>query len=375
MIQRKIRILFTIPNFVTAGSGREMVNIIERLDKDIFEPLICVETEGGATFEELQSKGYTILVNHFTVRNAKRVVGILSAARQIANDFKKYKIDIWQSFNWSSDFSEVLIARFSGAKYVYVKKNMNWGRRAWKVKSFFSAAIVARNTTMFRTFFKAPYLNRKTFYIPGGVDTQKFYKNRNTDIRTKYHIPENGFLITCVAQLVRVKNQLIIVKAGAELKDVYVLLVGATRDEEYVRELNSLIDELEIRDRVRLTGPMPNVAELLNASDAFVLPTTTIGGHEEGSPVALLEAMASEVPCIASNVSGNRDLVNTNETGILFQSDNLAELIASISKFMKEPEYAATMAANARKQVLEENTLEIEAGTFITMYKKILRIK
>jgi glycosyltransferase involved in cell wall biosynthesis len=228
---------------------------------------------------------------------------------------------------------------------------------------------------MFRTFFKAPYLNRKTFYIPGGVDTEKFNKNRNTAIRTKYEIPQNSFLVTCVAQLVKIKNQLLLINAAAELKEVYVLLIGAARDEEYVTELKSLIGELQIQDRVLLAGSIPNVAELLNASDVFVLPTSNEGGHEEGSPVALLEAMASELPCIASNVAGNRDVVNTNETGILFQPDNLTELIASIKKYLKEPEYGRTMASNARKQVLEENTLEIETNSFITMYKKILRIK
>ena len=374
MQKPKIRILFTIPNFVTAGSGREMVNIIERLDKNIFEPMICVETEGGAVFEELQLKGYKVVVNCFTV-HAKGIVGVISNARQIANSFKQYKIDVWQSFNWSSDYSEALVAKLSGAKYVYVKKNMNWERRAWKVKSFFSNAIVARNTTMFRTFFKAPYLSRKTFYIPGGVDTQKFCKNRSVRIRAKYNIPESSFLITCIAQLVRVKNQLILIKAAAELKEVYVLLIGAARDEEYAKELNSLIDKQQTRDRVQLIGALPNVAEILNASDAFVLPTTNVGGHEEGSPVALLEAMAAEVPCIASNVSGNRDLISTNETGILFQPHNLEELVASIKKYMNKPDYASTMASNARKQVMKENTLDIEAESFMNMYKKILRIK
>jgi glycosyltransferase involved in cell wall biosynthesis len=126
---------------------------------------------------------------------------------------------------------------------------------------------------------------------------------------------------------------------------------------------------------VQLIGALPNVAELLNASDAFVLPTTNVGGHEEGSPVALLEAMAAEVPCIASNVSGNRDLISTNETGILFQPDNLEELVASIKKYMNKPDYASTMASNARKQVMKENTLDIEAESFMNMYKKILRIK
>jgi hypothetical protein len=105
---------------------------------------------------------------------------------------------------------------------------------------------------------------------------------------------------------------------------------------------------------VLLAGSIPNVAELLNASDVFVLPTSNEGGHEEGSPVALLEAMASELPCIASNVAGNRDVVNTNETGILFQPDNLTELIASINKYLKETSAATKIQRTYRKYLVRQ---------------------
>ena len=375
MIKKKIKILFTVPNFTTAGSGREMMNIIDKLDKELFEPFICVETEGGVLFEEAQNKGYTLLVHRFTAHEANGMLAILGEAKKIASGFKKYNFDIWQSFNWSSDFSEALIAKFSGAKYVYVKKNMNWDRAAWKVKSFLSATIVARNTTMFHTFFKAPYLRRKTYFIPGGVDLNRFYISDNNEHRQLYGVPNDYFLVTCIAQLVRTKDQITLIKAVAEIENVFLILAGAARDDEYVAELEKLIKELKIESRVVLAGSVSTVNNLLNSSDAFVLPTTSIGGHEEGCPVALIEAMAAGVPCIASNVAGNRDLVQTNETGLLFKAGDVKELVACIKKYMADRGYANRVAEKARKQIEQENTLEIEAASFIEMYKKMMRIK
>lgn len=375
MPHKKIRILFTIPNFITAGSGREMMNIIDRLDTNYFEPYICVENEGGALFEEAKQKGYTVLVNHFSVHDATGMLTIIREAKKLAKGFKKYRFDIWQSFNWSSDFSEALIAKFASAKYVYVKKNMNWDRAAWKVKSFLAKQIVARNTTMFRAFFAPPYLKRKTNFIPGGIDETKFHPLADRPSKTLYNIPEDTILVTCVAQLVRVKDQLTLVKAVATLDDVYVILAGAARDDEYVAELYTLIQELGLSERIILSGPVSEINSLLNASNMFVLPTTNIGGHEEGCPVALLEAMAAGVPCIASNVAGNRDLIQTNETGLLFQPGNIEELTACIKKYMTDSDYAKSRVEKARAAILKENTLDIEAAAFNALYKKMMRIK
>ena len=76
MASKKVRILFTIPNFITAGSGREMMNIIDRLDKEIFEPYICVQQEGGRLFDEAKVKGYHVLVQPFMVSGVAGMISI-----------------------------------------------------------------------------------------------------------------------------------------------------------------------------------------------------------------------------------------------------------------------------------------------------------
>lgn len=372
---KKVKILFTIPNFTTAGSGREMVNIIYRLDKNLFDVTVAVESPGGTLYDELLQNGHKVLVMPLFVTGTTSIPGIFKEARKQAKHFRHYRFDIWQSFNWSSDFSEALIAKFSGAYYVYVKKNMNWDRAAWKVKSFLSKAIIARNITLLLTVLFPPYLRRKTHYVGGGVDTDKFIFTGNRSFREQYDIPYTAFVVTCIAQLVRVKDQVTLIKAAAQIEKAYLILAGAEKDEAYGKELHDLVDELKMNGRVTFAGPVSAVNDLLNTSDAYVLPTTNMGGHEEGSPVSLLEAMAAQVPCVASNVAGSRDLIRTNDTGLLFQPGNIEELTACIRKYMDDKGFAETMAQNARTLVVNEHTLEKEAAAFQDVYKKIMRIK
>lgn len=369
----RVRILFTIPNFLTAGSGREMFNIIERLDKNVFEPFIAVNQSGGVLYEEILRKGYPIITGRFYVEEHKSTFNKLISAVRLARKFKGYNFQIWQSFNWSSDYTEALVARFSGARYVYVKKNMNWSRLAWKVKSRLSAAIVARNTTLVNGPLGQRRLRGKTFFVPGGVSAN-FSSASVSDWRSRLNIPTDSTLISCVAQLVKVKDQATLIRAIGECNNVYLILAGAERDVEYASYLRCLIAEKCLEKRVFLVGAVSEVRELLCASDIFVLPTTNKDGHEEGCPVALLEAMAAGVPSIASDVAGNRDIVKHQQTGLIFTPGQTGELAECIKYYQENPGIAKTLAGNARQKVKTQYTLEREAADFSNLYKRILKL-
>ncbi|MBW6474220.1 MAG: hypothetical protein K0B14_13930, partial [Anaerolineaceae bacterium] len=64
---RKIKILYTIPNFITAGSGQVMMNIITRLNREIFEPAVCVSKKGGKMDREVEAMGIPFLEAPFTI--------------------------------------------------------------------------------------------------------------------------------------------------------------------------------------------------------------------------------------------------------------------------------------------------------------------
>lgn len=369
---KKIKVLFTLPNLKTAGSGREMLNIVERLDKNIFEAWVGVQQAGGPLFDEIIAKKIPVVVQPFMVHESVPFIQKIRTAKKLSKDFKELQFDIWQSFNWSSDFSEAFVARWSGAKYVYVKKNMNWGRKAWTTKSMLSSAIIARNKTMLETLF-AKKFKKKVYYITGGVDTQKFIPGFDMSARKEYGIPDNAFLISCIAQIVRSKDQVTLVRAVAKVKDVYLILAGASRDKEYQADLEALIKKEGVSDRVRFAGAIESVNGLLNASNAFALTTSEFLGHEEGCPVSVLEAMAAGVPCIVSDVAGNRDLIEHDKTGLVFKPEKVDQLADCIREFISKPTYARTLAEQALDKAYLKHTVEREVKDFERVYKKLMR--
>lgn len=370
---KKIKVLFTIPNFKTAGSGREMLNIVEQLDKDIFEPWVGVQETGGELFDEVIKKRIPIVVQPFMAQESDSLIVKIRKAKSLSKDFKGLGFDIWQSFNWSSDFSEAFVARWSGAKFVYVKKNMNWGRKAWKTKTMLSSAVVARNSTMLSSFFASKKYKRKVSLISGGVDIDVFKPEIDQSLRKKLNVPDTAVLGCCTAHIVRSKNIETLIKSIAKVSDAYIIIAGAIRDDAYYEELQQLTVQLNLKDRVGFVGKYDNVNALLNISNFFVLPTNKYKGHEEGCPVAVLEAMATGTPCIVSDVAGNTDLIEHEKSGLVFKADNVDSLAYSIRELISKPTHAKVLSETAIDKIYSQHTIQHEAKAFEALYKTMMK--
>jgi len=148
--------------------------------------------------------------------------------------------------------------------------------------------------------------NGKVYYVPGvGVDFSKFNSN-NIDVAKKKQelgIIEDTKVILSVGELNENKNHEVVIRALAELKekDFVYLIAGKGHLKDY---LEQLIAEKGMKDRVKLLGYRTDINELLKITDLFVFPS-----KREGLPVSLIEAMASGVNCIASDIRGNVDLL------------------------------------------------------------------
>lgn len=364
-MSKVVRILFAIPNFNTAGSGREMFNIIEQLDGQIFEAIITVESEGGNLYSEIVGKGYKIVLGNHNVVKGNNIIEKVMEAVKLGMYFRRYKIDIWQSFHWSSNYFEPIIAKVAGAKYVYVKKNMNWSR-SWWIKSLLSGHIVARNTTLMNKYFNSYLFKYKTTHITGAVDLNKFKQTAATSLyRKSIHESESIKIISCIAQIMPIKNQLLLVKATHELENVVLFLAGSERDENYSSEIKQYISSHGLEEKIFLLGNVTDTVALLNETDVFVLPTSKLYGHEEGCPVSLLEAMACGVTCIASNVAGSTDLLQDGMNGYVFENDDLQSLKDKICDAITHP-------LNAQKN-MNLYDLNIESGKFQDAYIKLVK--
>ena len=368
----KIKVLFTIPNFDTAGSGKALLKIAERLDPDRFEPEICCMHDRGAFFKVVQASGIPVHLFPYTADMSNRLKGLQQVWR-ISRFFKSVSPDIIHSFHYAPDYSEALAARLAGIKWVYTKKNMNWGgssKNGWRLRSWLANGIIAQNTDMLRDFFPGW---KKVTLIPRGVDVAEFTPGApSSEVVARLKLTPEKRLILCVANLVPVKGVEVLLEAFAliahNLPDVHLAVVGDDQS-EYGALLKEKAQTIA-PDRIFFTGKVLNVVDYLRAADVFVLPTLN-KGRQEGSPVSLLEAMACGVPVLASNVAGIRDQLNSCKE-LLFKpgdADALSKLLTDL--FQKTTQESETLGRHLRTEVLRHLTIDTEVSRHSDFYLNV----
>ena len=307
---KKWKILFTIPNFDTAGSGKALLNLCNRLDKKVFISYISCSHSKGSLFKKVISSGIPFYINNNQVEMKPRLEGVFKCY-QLSKFFKKLNMDLIHSFHYGPDYSEALAAKIAGIPWVYTKKNMNWGgssKNGWKIRSLLSSHIFMQNRDMQNLFFNN---SKKLSLVPRGVDTKKYFpKKKKASLIKKYNILESEIVILTVANLSPVKGIDLLLNAFIKLSHKYnflrLFLVG-NKDSDFGKMIENTARKSQFKSNIHFVGKVDEVIDYYSIADIFVLPTIKKG---EGCPVSLLEAMSCGVSPIGSNVSGIKDILD-----------------------------------------------------------------
>lgn len=366
-----IPILFTIPNFITAGSGRAMLNIIRRLDRAKFSPAVAILRKGGKLDEEVESMGIPLINFPFTIHPLP-YSSLLQRSYKAAQAFRPFGFKLWHSFHYGNDYTEPIIAHLAGARgWVYTKNNMGWGSRAWYVRSLFAKTIACQNRDMLEKFFSRPIYTHKIHLLAPGVDTTVYHPDVKPDlqIRSRFGLASDNIIVTCVAELVPVKGQIYLIDAIAGFPGVHLLLAGRFTDEAYTQEVKRRVEILGISSRTHFLGRVENIPALLVESDIFVLPTIRRG---EGCAIALLEAMACAKACIATDVPGSRDVLRNGETGLVVSPESPTALAEALEILIHNPELRYKFGQAAHQRVEEHFTIQREVADHEALYMEII---
>ena len=368
-----VKILFTIPNFDTAGSGKALLNIVTRLDKTIFEPHICCFHNKGEYFNTVKSSGIPIHIFQTTTQMKPRLKGLFNCFK-ISKYLKHLNIDLIHSFHYAPDYSEALAAKIGGIPWVYTKKNMNWGgksKNGWKLRTYFAKHVVAQNKSMLNRFFSN---SMKVSLIPRGVDIKHFSpSSKNLNLLEQLSISKTENIFLTVANLVPVKGIEILLNAFESLSkkhDNITLLIVGDNNNEYGISLEEKSKKLKSNNKILFIGKVQNIIDYYSIADIFILPTLN-KGRMEGCPVSLLEAMACGLSVLASDIPGIQDVLESFQD-CLFNSGEVSKLQVKIEKLLINKEIK-NIEKN-RKHIKLNYSIEKEVKSHEIVYKKCLNL-
>jgi glycosyltransferase involved in cell wall biosynthesis len=223
-----------------------------------------------------------------------------------------------------------------------------------------NAAAVVANSKGLRDLARAFDSRFDVPIIPNGVDLA-LYSSSERDWTSP--------LILSVGRLVYQKGFDLGIRALARLKhlDWQWYVAG---DGPEMQALNSLAKEQGISDRVTFLGwqSREELIQCYRQSNLFLFPS-----RHEGMPNAVLEAMASGLPVIASRISGNEELVEHEKTGLLVEAENLDSLTSTLQEFIQDPALRQKMGAASRQRVDELYGWENTAKQYAALLEEISR--
>jgi glycosyltransferase involved in cell wall biosynthesis len=307
------------------------------------------------------------------------------AALRLCRILRKTRTDIAHVNNLAPWFDVALASVLAGCKCVLTFHGVEQGsfefsasqRIRAKLSLHLSAAVTAvaeSACTLLRDLLKVE--GRQFVTINNGVDTDLFTPcassaERQT-VRDMIGLPQNAFVIGCVAALRPVKNHEGLLRAfrealqsSPEIADqVWLALAG---DGPLRAQLQVLSRDLDIDKNIVFLGHRQDVIRILKALDVFVLNSVT-----EGMSYSLLEAMAVGLPTIATDVGSNPELIGDRKRGLLVPTGDGEALVKAILLAVGDRALMRSMGAEARDWIVERYSIKAMACRYAGVYEQIM---
>ena len=242
-------------------------------------------------------------------------------------------------------------------------------RFAYRFFNYISHGIICTSSILAEDMIRNGLRKNLVHAIPTGIDPDiyEFAGKKKMEMRKKLGIPEESPVVIMVSQARIEKGCIHLVRASKDILSKYpdtsFLHVGGGPLEE---NLQQEAEKLGVKKSWLCLGQRSDVPDLLSASDILVLPS-----YMEGLPNAPLEAQASGLPVVASNVGGVPLAVRDGKTGILIPPRDENKISEAVSSLIENPEIRENMGIEGKKHVREIFSVNIQVKRTLNLYEKI----
>jgi sugar transferase (PEP-CTERM/EpsH1 system associated) len=202
--------------------------------------------------------------------------------------------------------------------------------------------------------------------IYNGVDTTVFRPavERRSPLPISAFAGPDEFVVGTVGRMAPIKDPLLLARAFRTLRQagahrVRLAMVG---DGPLLEDVKRFLAEEEAANLTWLPGRRDDIDAVLRGLDLFILPS-----RNEGISNTILEAMATGLPVVATDVGGNPELVVAG-TGMLVRAEDPDAMAAAIGRYVADPQLARTHGAEGRRRVLEHFSMDAMLERYLAVY-------
>lgn len=337
-IQQPVPLMHLVLSLEMGGLEMLLVNFIKSTNQSKFLTTVCCLDEEGVLANDLKNIDVDVL-------SLNRKPGLdLKLIFKLARLIKEYRVQILHTHNWTAHFYGFLATRFIKSPVIIHTQHGKLDPYNWKKKFLapFTGLYVDRFIGVsddISNFAKLSHWvpKNKIMTILNGAEPRSLAVatlSQTQKVKRQLGIPYQTKILINVARLTDIKDHRTLLNAFAILKkdfdDIHLLIVG---DGPLMEELKAYTSHLGLSESVTFAGTRLDVPKLLAIADIFALSSKS-----EGISVALIEAMLSNLPVVATSVGGNIEVVQDGKTGFLVppeKPENLSEAIGILLKNQK----------------------------------------
>ena len=368
--------LFVIGTLDVGGTETQLVELVTRLDRRAFEPIVC-SLAGGPLAARLRASGIAVHVLGFQGFRGVRFKYLFSAPAAwrmfsgLWRIIRRERPAILHGMLFWAYVLGTLVGRAAGVPIVISSRRSLGLFKAGKPVFLLLERIVNRQTDLFianseavraDTIAREGIRPDRIMVIRNGLDLARFDGAPDASLAASLALSGAPRAIV-VSNFIHYKGHEYFLRAWRDVLVRFPSAVAMLVGDGILRpDLERLVDDLGIRHAVRFLGVRQDVPKLLGLADLYVHPSL-----EEGYSNALLEAMASGKPIVATAVGGNVEALRDGETGLLVPSRNAGALAVAMLKLFEDPAAARRMGDSAAREVREH----YDIGAMVRAYERI----
>ena len=363
-----LRILHITFDMAIGGTEQVIRQLVLNLPAEIECQILCIDGRIGDIGLALQQQGTTV---HTLSRKAGLDWQLIRNIREL---IRKERIDIVHCHQYTPWVYGWFAHWRTAAKVVFTEHGRFYpDKTRWKALplNLLMAMLTAKTTTISAATRKALCRHEfiPTFFtsvIYNGIRQLEVSEQHIIDCRRELQL-ENKRLIGTVARLDIVKNQAMMLRAFKILlgkhPELYLVLVG---DGPERARLEEMCQHEGIRANVIFTGFKQFPGAYLAMLDVYLLSSFT-----EGTSMTLLEAMSLKIPCVATSVGGNPEIIVDGQTGLLTPSDDAQAFAAAIDKLLEQDALHKKYGEAAFRRFNQLFSINMMIEQFNALYRKL----